>query len=138
MTTAPSGTLGSTVQLAGRVFATLVFAACAVPMARNLLLEPWRSPFDVVLWSGGLAMCLLLVVLGTAALLDRPMWRWTAAGDARVRMGVSLIVLAMTSSAAAIGWLHHLWTPMTASGLTSFAIAIGLWRARRHVRTAAS
>ena len=138
MPATPSASPRRNVQLAGRAFATLVFAVCAVPMARNLLLEPRRSPFDVVLWSGGLALSTLLVVLGTAALLDRPIWGRTAVGDARVRMAVHVIVLGMTSWAAAIGWLHHSWAPMTGGSLTALAIVFELWRAHRRARTAAA
>lgn len=138
MTTTPSASPRRNVHLAGRAFATLVFAVCTFPMARNLLLEPRRSPFDVVLWSGGLALSLLLVGLGTAALLDRPIWGRTAAGDARVRMAAHVIVLGMTSWAAAIGWLRHLWVPLTGAGLMSLVLTIELWRGRRQARTAAS
>ena len=75
-------------------------------------------------------MSLLLVVLGTAA-LDRPFWGRTAVGDARVRMAVSVIALGMTSWAAAIGWLHDLWVPLTGASSTfrapapSYGVAIG-------------
>jgi hypothetical protein len=126
------------VQVAGRAFATLVFAACAVPLARNLLLEPRRSPFDVVLWSGGLAMSVLLVVLGAAGLLDRPIWGRNAVADARVRVAVMFIALAVTTGAATIGWLHHWWVPLTGGTITSLVIVIDLWRARRRVRSTAA
>jgi hypothetical protein len=138
MTTAPSASPRRNVQLAGRAFATLVFAACAVPMARNLLLEPRRSPFDVVFWSGGLAISVLLVVLGAAAVLERPIWGRTAAGDDRVRTAMMLIVLGMTSASATIGWLHQWWVPLTGGTATSLAIVFELWRDRRRLQTTAS
>jgi hypothetical protein len=133
----PSASPRRNVQLAGRAFATLVFAVCAVPMARNLLLEPRRSPFDVVFWSGGLAISGLLVVLGAAALLDRPIWGRTAAGDERVRTAMMLIVLGMTSVSATIGWLHQWWVPLTGGTATSLGIVFELWRTRRRAGTAA-
>ncbi len=138
MTTTPSASPRRNVQLAGRAFATLVFAVCAFPMARNLLMEPRRSPFDVVLWSGGLALSLLLVVLGTAALLDRPIL-----GPDRFRRRPRPDGPAFHRSGHdQLGGGHRLapslGAPMTGGSLTALAIVIELWRDHRRARTATS
>jgi hypothetical protein len=136
MTTASPAVPHQPARVAARMAGMLAIMAGAIA---NSLDRPHRSPFDVVLWTAGLVLGLYACVLAANALMSRPLSR---RGLWRLEGLSILIILAVAAWAAVAASQSSQWVASAASALvatgTGGMLWVVLWRARRHVRTAAS
>ena len=123
------------VQIVGRVTATLAFLAMAFVGARNLILEPRTSPFDVVQWTGLLTLGVLLAIAAVSALLGWPLLGGRDGADRRYARAIMLAVGACAGWAAIVGAANGRWWPAIACGAIVLAYLFDWWRAGRRQAT---
>jgi len=129
--TTPTGTAHHPVVVIGRTVGLVVFLAVAFVGARNLLLEPRTSPFDVVLWTGLLLMGTYFCLLAVASLANRLPAGRNGPLAPRVALPLNVLLVVIMLWAAIVALQFDRWLAAGCSALVAVSQAYAAWTAAR-------